>query len=150
MSRSINNYIRGEVNAETIQITILSDGVAFMNGDGIKRLMEVGAIGSKKSDTAKIGRAPRSQSQAVLLGKLKNVRTLERYRELVGDPRAEGLLHRFTHGEVVTLERNCDPRNPEIPVYCVLDTSIYASAAFITKLAQAKRIQVVQIKDESN
>ncbi len=136
------------MKAETIRVTILSKGVAFVNGDGLKRLLEVGALRPKLAAKGKVASRRHSELQAYMLNRWPGVRDLAHYRDLVGDPRSEGPMHSFQQGTVLTMERNADPRNSEIPFYVVLDTSIGGSAVFITKLAQARRVRVEELTAE--
>jgi hypothetical protein len=133
-----------EVEAEIITVIILTDSVAFTNGDGLRRLLEVGAIQPRRAATAKIGRKPHSELEAHFLSKLSRVGDLENYRKIVGDPQGH-ILYYFMRGTVLTMERGCDPRNSELPFYSVLDTAIGGTAAFLAKLAQARRINVTSM-----
>lgn len=133
------------MNAETIEVTILDGGgVCFQNGDELKRLQEAGILRAKAPKTSTIRRAEGGNANSYILErlKLKGVRDLEHYRKIVGNPRTNGLMHRFKSGMTLTMEKCPHPNEPEVFWYVILDTAIGGSVPFIEALQGRGRLQI--------
>lgn len=132
--------------SDALTITILDGGgVCLQNGDELKRLQAAGILRAKAPKKTTVHRARNNkESQAFILGQLKRkgVRDLNHYRQIVGNPRTDGLLHRFKQGAVLLMDRCPHPNQPEIAWYVVLDTAIGASVAFLSELERRRRIRI--------
>jgi len=126
---------------ETIQVTVLSHGVAFVNTDAARRLREVGVI---RKGTGKITNYPLSKLQALYLKGFPQIRDLDHYRELVGDPRSPGLMFHFTHGQTVTMVRH-ERGKKKVLWYAVLDTAIGCRADFLEEMQKLGRLRISSV-----
>jgi hypothetical protein len=131
---------------ETIQVTVLSNGVAFVNTDAVRRLKEIGIV---RKGTGLITNYPLSKLQHNYLKGFPQIRDLDHYRELVSDPRSPGPMFHFTYGKSVVMEY-VERGRKKVPWYVILDTAIGCHAAFLEEMQKSGRLGITSVSGEMN
>lgn len=120
---------------------VIGRGMGLVNSDATRRLS---ALGFKRKGSGKIKQVGLSRMQADYLKGYPQIRDLDHYRELLGEPRSKGPIHIFTRGEKVLVERMEYPKSQK-EYYVVLDTAIRGDVSFIEALVKQGTLKLTPI-----